>query len=150
MSKIKSFEAKILKNRSFTQRLADNINTHAGSFKFFIIHALIFIGWILFNKADPYPYGFLTMVVSLEAIFLSIFVLMSQNRQAQIDSLREEIHLQVNEIAEREITKVLKLVSEIYVKNFPQKPLDPEVKKMLQNINTSKIEAEIERQLRQK
>jgi hypothetical protein len=63
--------------------------------------------------------------------------------------LREEIHLQVNEIAEREITKVLKLVSEIYLKVLPDKPLDPEVKQMLRNINTSKIEAEIERQLKQ-
>lgn len=74
---------------------------------------------------------------------------MSQNRQAQIDSLREEIHLQVNEIAEQEITKVLKLVSEIHTKVLPHKPLDPEIKKMLHNLNTSKIEAEIERQLKQ-
>jgi len=148
--KIKSFEAKLLKNRNFAQRLADTINSHAGSFTVFIIHIIVFSSWVVFNKFDPYPYQFLTMVVSLEAIFLSIFVLMSQNRQAQIDSLREEIHLQINEIAEREITKVLKLVSEIYVKNFPDKPLDPEVKKMLREINTSKIEAEIERQLRQR
>lgn len=150
MPQIKSFEAKLLKNRTFTQKLADTINSKAGSFTFFIVHVVIFALWMAFDKWDPYPFQFLTMVVSLEAIFLSIFVLMSQNRQAQIDSLREEIHLQVNEIAEREITKVLKLVSEIYVKNFPDKPLDPEVKKMLREINTSKIEAEIERQLKQK
>lgn len=150
MSPIKSFEARILKNRNFTQKLADTINSKAGSFTFFVIHVIIFALWIAFDKYDPYPYGFLTMAVSLEAIFLSIFVLMSQNRQAQIDSLREEIHLQVNEIAEQEITKVLKLVSEIYTKVLPGKPLDPEVKKMLHNLNTSKIEAEIERQLKQK
>lgn len=150
MPEIKSFEAKLLKNRTFTQKLADVINSRAGSFTFFIVHVIIFGLWIAFNKSDPYPYGFLTMAVSLEAIFLSIFVLMSQNRQAQIDSLREEIHLQVNEIAEQEITKVLKLVSEIYTKVLPEKPLDPEVKNMLHSLNTSKIEAEIERQLNQK
>lgn len=80
---------------------------------------------------------------------MSIFVLMSQNRQAKIDSLREEIHLQVNEIAEKEVTKVLKLVAEIYTKVLPERAMDPEVKKMLHNLNTSKIEAEIERQLKQ-
>lgn len=150
MPEIKSFEAKILKNRNFTQKLADTINSRAGSFTFFLVHVIIFGLWIAFNKSDPYPYGFLTMAVSLEAIFLSIFVLMSQNRQAQIDSLREEIHLQVNEIAEREITKVLKLVSEMHTKLLPESQPDPEIAHMLQNINTSKIEAEIERQLNQK
>ena len=149
MPTIKSFEARILKNRTFVEKLADSINTHAGSFKFFVIHVLIFGLWIMFNKADPYPFNFLTMTVSLEAIFLSIFVLMSQNLQAKIDSLREEIHLQVNEIAEKEVTKVLKLVAEIYTKVLPERAMDPEVKKMLHNLNTSKIEAEIERQLKQ-
>jgi uncharacterized membrane protein len=77
MPRIKSFEAKIMKNRSFAQKLADTINSRAGSFTFFVVHIVIFGAWVMFNKSDPYPYGFLTMIVSLEAIFLSIFVLMS-------------------------------------------------------------------------
>lgn len=150
-----SFEAKIQKNRNFTERLADDITQVAGTFSFFIINTSFFVIWILVNTGqvpnlpvfDPYPFTFLTMVVSLEAIFLAIFVLISQNRQSAIASLREEIHLLVNQIAEREITKTLKLVSEIHQMQFPKAPPDPELEQMLKKLNTKKIEADVEREL---
>jgi len=62
---------------------------------------------------DPYPFGLLTMIVSLEAIFLSIIVLISQNRAAKIADLREEIDFQVNVQAEREITAILRILDKI-------------------------------------
>ena len=130
-----SIEAKLQKSRSFTERLADDVNRASGSFFFFILNILLFAAWILINSGrlpglpviDPYPFTFLTMMVSLEAIVLSIFVLISQNRQSTIDTLREEIHLQINEVAEREITKCLKLLSEIHAAHFPKTPPDPEL-----------------------
>jgi uncharacterized membrane protein len=87
------------------------------------------------------------MIVSLEAIFLSIFVLISQNRQSTISTLREEIHLQINEIAEKEITKCLELLSGLYKAKFPNQPPDPELERMLQTLSTSKIEQKLEKEL---
>ncbi len=154
MSPVRSFESKLQKNRKFTERIADDITRAAGSFRFFIINLVFFISWIVINSSlipnveiiDPYPFNFLTMIVSLEAIVLSIFVLISQNRQASIDSLREEIHLQINQIAEREITKSLHLIHEIHQK-IVGKVADPELDRMFKKLDTGKIEAELEKQL---
>jgi uncharacterized membrane protein len=152
---IRSFEAKILRNRKFTERLADDINRIAGNFSFFVAHVIFFGAWVVANQGlipgvtpiDPYPFSFLTMLVSLEAIFLSIFVLMSQNRQSTVASLREEIHLQVNQIAEREVTKALQLISEIHEKTVGKKKDDPELNRMLKTLDTARIEATLEKQL---
>lgn len=145
-----SFEAKIQKNRKVTERLADDINRLAGSFPFFVFHVLFFAFWISYmNKYDPFPFSLLTMIVSLEAIFLSIFVLMSQNRQGAVDSLREEIHLQVNEIAEREITKALSLLRDIHHAVVKDAGSDPQLEHMLKSLNTAKIESRVEKELQQ-
>lgn len=152
---IHSFEAKIQKHRILTERLADAINRNAGSFGFFLLNTVLFIGWILVNTGmiqgivafDPFPFQLLTTIVSLEAIFLSIFVLMSQNRQSTIDSLREELHLQINEIAEREITKALKLIVEIHERTTGAKLTDQELDRMLTALDTARIERKLEREL---
>lgn len=92
------------------ERAADLIAEFSGSIQFLLLNAAWFAGWIIWNTLpglshfDPYPYGFLTMVVSLEAIFLSIFVLVSQNRQAAKDRLRADAEYEVNLKAELEIT----------------------------------------------
>lgn len=96
------------------QRIADAIAEFSGSMPFLIGNLVWFGVWILWNQPwfpgfdfDPFPFGLLTMIVSLEAIFLSIFVLISQNRQAAIDRLAAEIDHQVNTKAEIEIGLVL-------------------------------------------
>lgn len=150
-----SFEAKLQKNRKLTERLADDINRLAGSFGFFVLNVLFFVTWIAGNSGkipnfpivDPFPFIFLTMVVSLEAIFLSIFVLISQNRQATVDTLREEIHLQINQVAEREITKALSLLADLHHAKFPNAPKDPELGRMLLALDTNKLEQNIEKEL---
>lgn len=152
---IHSFEAKIQKHRTLTERLADAINRNAGNFGFFLVNAVVFLGWIFINTGmipgidpfDPFPFQLLTTIVSLEAIFLSIFVLMSQNRQSAIATLREELHLQINEIAEREITKALKLIAEIHEKTTGKKISDEELGRMLKALDTARIERELEREL---
>lgn len=150
-----SFEAKIQKNRKFTERVADDITRFAGSFAFFVVNVLFFLVWILINTGripplpvvDPFPFTFLTMIVSLEAIFLSIFVLISQNRQSTIDSIREEIHLQINEIAEKEITKSLQLLGDLHRARFPKSPPDLQLDRMLRTTDAGKIAAEVEKEL---
>jgi uncharacterized membrane protein len=86
------------------------------------------------------------MFVSLEAIFLSIFVLVSQNRSDKISTIRDEVHLRVNLIAEEEITKILSVLAEIR-KQVGIKTEDEELQKMLSRIDTSYIESAIVRQL---
>lgn len=151
---IRSFEAKALTQRRFTEKIADQITAVFGSFTFAVLHIYWFVLWIVINSGvipgikpfDPFPFGFLTMIVSLEAIFLSILVLLSQNRAGQVASLREELHLQVDLIAEEEITKVLELLSEIRSKVGIKRD-DPELTRMLQRIDTSYIESSLQRQI---
>ena len=92
------------------QHIADWIAWFSGSMPFLVLNTAWFISWIVINyfdlgirRFDPYPFGLLTMIVSLEAIFLSIFVLISQNRQAEKDRVRSNIDYEVNVKAEMEV-----------------------------------------------
>ena len=99
--------------RTPVQKTADWIAEFSGSIPFLLLHAALFALWIGWNslaserlRFDPYPYNFLTMCVSLEAIFLSVFVLLSQNRQAAKDRVRADIEYGVNLRAELEIAQL--------------------------------------------
>lgn len=118
----RSFEAKSLRSRSLLTQISDDLTAICGSSTFLFLHILWFVGWIVINMGafpdtlppfDPFPFGLLTMIVSLEAIFLAIFILVSQNRISYIGTLRDEFHLRVNLIAEEEITKILEILAEI-------------------------------------
>lgn len=90
------------------ERVADAISAFAGSMGFLALHGVWFAVWIVWNVAGPrpfdsFPFGLLTMVVSLEAIFLSVFVLISQNRQSAKDRVRSDIEYEVNVKAEMEV-----------------------------------------------
>lgn len=97
--------------RTTVQKAADWIAEFSGSIPFLSIHIVAFFAWIVVNTMpipgiphfDAYPFGFLTLAVSLEAIFLSVFVLLSQNRQAAKDRIRSDIEYDVNLKAELEI-----------------------------------------------
>jgi uncharacterized membrane protein len=106
--------------RSMQDVIADAITWFSGSMPFVYFHVLLFAAWILANLEiaslpafDPYPFGMLTTIVSLEAIFLSTFVLVSQNRQATIADRRSELDLQMNLLTEHEVTRLLMLVDEM-------------------------------------
>ncbi len=104
---------------SVGQRIADKIAEFSGSLAFLALNAVLFLTWILLNlpgspvQFDPFPFGFLTMSVSLEAIFLSIFVLISQNRQASKDRIKSDLDYKVNLKAELEIGILMKDMHEI-------------------------------------
>jgi len=103
------------------QRVADWIAWFSGSMPFLMINGGCFMIWILINTVlplppfDPYPFGMLTMIVSLEAIFLSCFVLISQNRQAEKDRVRSDIEYDVNIKAELEVAHLHEKTDRIYV-----------------------------------
>ena len=106
--------------RNVQERIADAITWFSGSLPFVYFHAAAFVLWIAFNIGiaglpafDPYPFGMLTTIVSLEAIFLSTFVLVSQNRQALIAERRAELDLHINLLSEHEITRILIIAHEI-------------------------------------
>ena len=105
----------------WSDHLADRITAFAGSMLYVWLHVGWFTVWIAINVGlfglaafDEFPFGLLTMIVSLEAIFLSTFVLISQNREAQQADRRARLDLQINMLAEQEVTRLAKMVAEIH------------------------------------
>ncbi len=104
------------------QRIADVIADFSGSIPFLFINLVAFVVWITLNTVrplllhDPFPFQFLTMAVSLEAIFLSIFVLISQNRQATKDRIKADLDYQVNVKAEMEMSVMAVQIRDIQLK----------------------------------
>ena len=125
----------IADNRSTVMKVADWIAEFSGSLPFLFIHIVIFAVWIVLNvhllpfgNFDPFPFGFLTLVVSLEAIILSVFVLLSQNRQVARDKVRGDIEYDVNLKAEMQISNMHEKFDTMY--SEVQKRLDRIEKKM--------------------
>ena len=150
----RAIKAQHASNRSQMEIWADRMIGIASSGPFLVIHAILFVGWILWNipgiglpQFDPYPYGMLTTIVSLEAIFLSIFVLMTQSRESRIGELREELTLQVNLRMEEEITKTLHLVAGLYARLGLPLADDPELRAMLEPLDPKKIESDLTEQI---
>lgn len=107
----RAVKARQADQRTRMGRVAERLTQIASSTWFFWLHVVWFAVWIGWNAGvaigafDPFPFGLLTMIVSLEAIFLATFVLMTQQREAGIAELREELTLQVNLRIEEEVTK---------------------------------------------
>ena len=98
--------------RSLGNRFADMVANFIGSWPFIIIHVLWFSLWVLL-RVESFPYGLLTMVVSLEAIFLTTLVLMSQNRQTERDRSQAEADYETNVEAKGEIEELQKRLARI-------------------------------------
>jgi uncharacterized membrane protein len=118
---LEKIRAAYLGRRNLQERVADKITGFAGSLWCVYLHLALVIAWVSINlgavpwipRFDPYPFVMLAMFASVEAIFLSTFVLISQNRQAALAEKRNDLDLQVNLLAEHEITRILELVDEI-------------------------------------
>lgn len=149
--RIIAFKAKMDAKRNWFDKLVDYLTKFFGSVQFFFVNASFFVVWILVNRGmfqqfqvfDPFPHNLLTTVVSLEAIFLSIIVLMSQNRTSHVDDLREELDLRINIQAEEEITKILRMINEIHAHLGLRSKHDGELKKMEQSTNVDKLTQEL-------
>jgi uncharacterized membrane protein len=132
-------------------KLAEGITAFSGTLAFAALNGAWFVIWVLWNSGiaglpvfDPYPFTFLTFAVSLEAIFLSTFVLISQNRQSVRSDHRSMIDLQVNVIAERELTKILTMVAEVHEhltgRTGSGQQRDPEIEQMLDTLRIEELE----------
>jgi uncharacterized membrane protein len=133
--------------------VADFITRVSGSLLFVFLHVVWFAVWVLANVGffgiepfDPFPFGLLTTIVSLEAIFLSTFVLVSQNRQSAIADRRAQLDLQINLLAEYEVTRLLKLQDAIAKRLKVNECDSKELKELEQDIEPEavleKLEAE--------
>ena len=152
---IKSVKGRADEKRKLSERIADALTLGFGSMAFLVLNVVWFIVWIVINVGlipgiepfDPFPFGFLTMVVSLEAIALAIIVLMSQNRAAKIADLREEVDLQVDMMAEQELTKLLQLVTMLAEKQGIDLRHDDELQEMVQPSDHSQIEEALQQEV---
>ena len=119
VNRIIEIETRQKQNRTLGQKVSEAIAAFCGSMVFVYVHMVWFGGWIIVNsfteklQFDPFPYTFLTLVVSLEAIFLSTFILISQNHETKLTERRNHLDLQINMLSEQENTKMLELLQAI-------------------------------------
>lgn len=152
---VQSIKASRAGEQSGMDRAAERLTRIAASTPFLVVHGLWFLFWITWNVGvfetapfDPFPFGLLTMIVSLEAIFLAIFVLMTQAREAQTAELREEVTLQVLLRTEEEVTKSLQLVAGLYARLGHELADDEELRVMIRPLDAGEIERQMLEDLR--
>jgi len=138
----------------FEVRLADRITRFTGSMNFVYIHLVVFGGWIACNlPATPLPkfdpsFVVLAMVASVEAIFLSTFVLISQNRMAAQSARRADLDLQVGLLAEHEVTQLITMVKAIAQRLELEVAADPELPELERDVAPEQVLDVIEKQER--
>jgi uncharacterized membrane protein len=132
-------------------RVSDVITAFSGSMPFVYFHVLWFSLWIMMNLGwlgirpfDPFPFGLLTMIVSLEAIFLATFVLISQNRMALAADQWTDLDLQINLLSEHEITRILTLVDAMAERMGIQDARDPELAELEKYVPLEVVMEEME------
>ena len=108
------------RQRTWSERVSDRITGVAGTLMFVAAHAAGLLAWVLWNalapqtlRFDPYPYGLLTFIVSLEGVLIATFVLITQNRMAAQNDQRDRLNLEVDMLAEQEMTLVLRMLAHI-------------------------------------
>ena len=136
---------------SFQDRLAEAISQFAGSLTFVLVHALLVAGWIVVNAGlvptvEPFDPSFviLATVASVEAIFLSTFILISQNRAAAVANRRADLDLQISLLSEHEVTSLIKLVTEIANKLGVEEARNPELQELKRNVAPEAVLERIE------
>jgi uncharacterized membrane protein len=126
-------EQKAKQQRTTTDRAADVITNFCGSMPFVWAHVIWFGAWVFVNGVpgikhfDPFPFTFLTLCVSLEAIFLSAFILISQTHETRLSERRNHLDLQINLLTEQEITKILSMLKIMADKMGADVSQDPEI-----------------------
>lgn len=149
---ILELEAAAKQNQTTTERLAKIIADFCGSMTFVWVHVIWFGGWILANTLpgiehfDQFPFTFLTLVVSLEAIFLSTFILISQNQETRLAERNNHLDLQINLLTEQENTKMLQILRQIAGKLEIEIDDDPTVQVLEQSTRPEKLIEQIERE----
>lgn len=147
---IQQLEDVAKQERTKSDLVAEVIANFCGSMTFVWVHVAWFGGWITLNlipgirHLDPFPFTFLTLVVSLEAIFLSTFILISQNHDSKINERRNHLDLQINLLSEQENTRMITLLRAIAEKLECEIPNDSELDILSEETDPQKVVAQIE------
>jgi len=150
---ISELEKEALAERTLAAHVGDLIATEAGKMWFIVFHVVWFGIWIVLNLKgnkfafDPYPYSLLTMVVSLESIFLSLFILMSQNRTGMQADRRNHLDLQINLLAEDENTKIIQMLQALCKHHNLLIGGDSEIAAMAQRTEVKEVLSELQENL---
>ena len=153
---IAKLEEEALGRRSRTERQSDTIVRFIGSPKFLLLHVILVFGWIAANlnvipglrPFDPFPFGILALFVSSESVFLTIFVLISQNRMARQAERRSHLDLQVGMLAEQELTTVLQMLQKLCQHaGVDVKSSNEQVQGFSETTDVHKLASELEEQL---
>jgi uncharacterized membrane protein len=154
---VAEIEKALHRQRSTVDRISDRITAFAGSLSFVAVHVTVFIVWVVLNTLwltgvlkfeafDPYPYVFLNLVLSLESVFLTSFVLISQNRQARQAEQWAHVGLQIGLLSEQETTKMLQLLQAICGRlEMPEAGKDRELKEMVQKTHVHELVEHLEK-----
>jgi uncharacterized membrane protein len=148
-------ERAALRKRSLAQRWGDFIVHNASQLWFLLIHVVWFTLWTVVNAIpfggiepfDPFPFPFLTLVVSLEAIFLSLFILNSQNRESHQAEQRAQLDLQINLLAELESTKILRMLHALCEHYGLGPAKDPEIQQLMKRTEPKELVNELRSRL---
>jgi uncharacterized membrane protein len=153
---IAELERAALDQRAATDRLSDTISRLTGSVPFAIVHVGWFAVWTLINTGlvpaiapfDPFPFGLLTLLVSLEAIFLSVFVLMSQNRMTRHAEKRAQLDLQIDLLSEQELTTMLHMLHALCVKHHVHVDIPSDrLRQLLKDTDVQKLASTLDARL---
>lgn len=139
-------------SRSAVERLTDTVSNRASSASFVVAHIVWFTTWIGLNlhrsAFDPFPFNLLTLAVSLEAIVLTGFVLMAQSRMTQQADKRAHLDLQINLLAEQELTAILKVLCRVAERNgIDVADRDPRLQQLLAHTDVRTLSAALDQEL---
>lgn len=144
------------RKRGLADRVADVVARACGHIAFVLTHFVAMLAWVLWNtlapedlRVDPFPFTFLTMWASVEAIFLTSFVLISQNYQMRMSERRNQLDLQINLLAEQENSKMLLLLEDIAKHVGALQEDDPEVNVLVQATEPEKLAKQIDEAYRE-
>src|SRR5580692_5293751 len=151
---ISDLEHSALAKRSISARIGDAIASHAGKMWFIVFHAVWFSLWLWLNSEsksrfafDPFPFQLLSTIVSLESIFLSLFILMSQNRSNVQADQRNHLDLQINLLSEEENTKMLQMLQAICAHHKLAIGKDPAIMAMARRTDIGDVLSELQEHL---
>jgi len=149
---VAKLENQFLEERSLADRIGDAVGAFVGTMWFVSIHVVWFVSWFFINTGlipgirpfDPYPFIFLSMSVSVEGVLLTTFVLMKQNRMARRADLRNQLNLQVDLLAEKEITKMLQMLRAMADHmGLEQEAHEPEARELSENTAVETLAQEL-------
>ena len=147
---IVQLEQGFLRERSTLDWASDVISTFVGSVHFVIAHTVLIAAWVIVNMPgvwgfDPYPYQFMNLVLAVETVFLSTFVLMSQNRQTRQADRWAHIDLQISLLAEQESTKMLQMLQKICDRlGLDKVAADKELAEMIKSTHVEVLAGELD------